>query len=87
MALPKKESSTSSQSPANFIREANKKPTTVKGKRITLYLPLNVDEQFTSLAADNNLSKTLILKALLAAFKKLDINEQNRLLFDAIRDK
>lgn len=87
MALPKKESITSSRSPANFIREANKKPTTVKGKRITLYLSLNVDEQFTALATDNNVSKTIILKALLAAFKELDINEQNRLLFDAIRDR
>lgn len=87
MALPKKETNTSAQSSAKFVREANKKPITVKGKRITLYLPLKVDKQFTALATDNNVSKTIILKALLAAFKELDVNAQNCLLFDAIRDR
>lgn len=87
MALPKKNPSHPHKVLQTLLGKRIKKPTTVKGKRITLYLPLNVDEQFTALATDNNVSKTIILKALLAAFKELDINEQNRLLFDAIRDR
>lgn len=86
MALPKKDVNTAPSAVA-FVREANKKPTTERGKRITLYLPLAVDEQFTALATENNVSKTVILKTLLAAFEQLDTNEQNRLLFEAIRGK
>ena len=87
MALPKKDLNPAMPTPAEFVREANKKPASDKGKRITLYLPIAVDEKFTALATKNNVSKTVILKTLLAAFEQLDVNEQNRLLFDAIRGK
>lgn len=87
MALPKKETNTPMPSPAEFVRDANKKPVTAKGKRVTLYLPLATDDELTQLATENNVSKTVILKALLNGFINMDINEQNRLIFDAIKNR
>lgn len=87
MALPKKETNTPMPSPAEFVRDANKKPVTAKGKRVTLYLPLATDDELTQLATENNVSRTVILKALLNGFRNLDINEQNRLIFDAIKNR
>lgn len=87
MALPKKDTNIPMPSPAEFVREANKKPATAKGKRVTLYLPLATDDELTQLATENNVSKTIILKALLSGFRNMDTNEQNRLLFEAIKNK
>lgn len=74
-------------SDVQFIAKANAKPIEKTSKNVNFYLPIQLIDNLDSLSKKNNVSKTIILKAMHSAFSALDINEQNRLLFEAIKNK
>lgn len=87
MALPIKNKSNTSIGAGDFVMQANKKPTTSKNKNVTFYLPIDFDAEISAFANENNVSRAIILMAAMTAFKNVDVNEQNRLLFEAIKNK
>lgn len=70
-----------------FVIDANKKPSEKTGKNVNFYLPIGLIDNLNHISKKNNISKTVILKAMYTAFSSLEENEQNRILFEAIKNK